>query len=262
MKHQLTILLFCLLGIIPAWADDNETGAVKTQTITILTYNVRNCKGMDGVADYERVAAVIRRIKPDIVALQELDSATVRSKKIIVLGELARLTGMIPAYRSSIDFQGGGYGIGILTREKPAGTLAIALPGQEESRSLLVVELKDYVLACTHLSLTQADRLRSIDLINSATAKFAKPVFLAGDLNAKPDSPEIQALTKQWQFLNDVSEYTIPADQPNECIDYILAQDNPKYQFRVSKRAVEKEPVASDHLPVWVKVKVQPVVNK
>jgi len=49
-----------------------------------LTYNVRNCKGLDNNTDYKRVADIISRVDADVVALQELDSATERSNKVVV----------------------------------------------------------------------------------------------------------------------------------------------------------------------------------
>ena len=121
-----------------------STGTASDQTITILSYNVRNCRGLDNSTDYQRVANVITRIGADIVALQELDSATSRSKGVSVLDELAKLTGMIPTYRASISFQGGKYGIGILTKEKPLNIESMGLPGKEEERSMLLVEMKNY----------------------------------------------------------------------------------------------------------------------
>jgi endonuclease/exonuclease/phosphatase family metal-dependent hydrolase len=95
-----------------------------------------------------------------------------------------------------------------------------------------------------------------VDIINQLVAKYAKPVFLAGDLNAEPDSPEMTKLAKVWQTLNDVSKPTIPADQPTKCIDFVMAQKNKAFRFVVLKSVVEAEPVASDHLPVWVEVMV------
>ena len=47
----------------------------KEETIKILSYNVRNCRGMDNITSYQRIADVITRTAPDFVALQELDSA-------------------------------------------------------------------------------------------------------------------------------------------------------------------------------------------
>lgn len=223
----------------------------------ILSYNIRNARGMDDVTDYGRVANVIKRINADCVALQELDSATERSNGAVVLDELAKRTGMHATYNKSIDYQGGGYGIGVLTKEKPVRREAIPLPGREERRSLLVVEMPDYVICCTHLSLTQEDRVASIDQINRFLEKYTqKPVFLAGDLNADPSSDAIQKLSGKWTILNDTFQLTIPSDNPTKCIDYVLAAKNPKFSFNVLETKVEKEPLASDHLPVWVHIKL------
>ena len=227
-----------------------------TDTLKILTYNVRNCKGMDNVTDYERVAKVISRINADVVAIQELDSVTERSKRIDVLAELARKTGMFPTYNSSIRFQGGAYGIGFLTREKTISSVALPLPGSEEKRSVLLVEMENYVVCCTHFSLTQHDRAESVGIINQLVSKYKKPVFLAGDLNAEAGSPEILKLFETWQKLNNPLNPTFPANKPVECIDFILSKKTEGFQFKVIESSVDDEPVASDHLPVWVKVVV------
>ncbi len=63
-------------------------GASAQEYVKIMSYNVRNAKGMDNVRDYRRVAKVILEAAPDIVAVQELDSMTNRSGQKHVLGEL------------------------------------------------------------------------------------------------------------------------------------------------------------------------------
>jgi endonuclease/exonuclease/phosphatase family metal-dependent hydrolase len=120
--------------------------------IRILTYNIRNCTGMDGKTDFDRVADVINRINPQIVALQEVDSVTFRMNGADVLGVLAEKTNMFPSYGPAIDFQGGKYGNGVLSREKPLRSEYIPLPGRQERRSLLMVEFKDYIIYSTHLN--------------------------------------------------------------------------------------------------------------
>ena len=87
--------------------------------VRILTYNVHLCVGVDGMRDYQRVADVILRIDPDIVALQELDSATIRSNGDITLEELASRTNMYFVYGPFFEYEGGKYGIGILSKKKP-----------------------------------------------------------------------------------------------------------------------------------------------
>jgi endonuclease/exonuclease/phosphatase family metal-dependent hydrolase len=253
---KVALFVFVLVASICCKTTQQKKSSA-SKTITILSYNVRNCLGMDNVTNYQRVADVIKKIQPDIVALQELDSATSRSKGISVLNELATLTGMIPTYRASINYQGGKYGIGVLTKQKPVKVQGMILPGKEEQRSVLMVEMNDYVLACSHFSLTEADRLQSVEIIDQLTTKYTKAVFLASDLNDTPGSPVINAFSKNWQFLNDTTQLTFPANKPVKCIDFIMARKQAAYSFNVSKAVVENEPVASDHLPVWVKVKIE-----
>ncbi len=254
MKPSRYIFLACFTILFNTICWSGKPAKSAPKTLKILSYNIRNCKGLDNVTDYQRTADVIRRIDADFVALQELDSVTQRSKGIFVLNELASKTKMYPTYRASISYQGGKYGIGILTREKPLKTEAIALPGKEEPRSLLIVEMKDYVFCCTHLSLTHEDRIASVALINKAVEHYSKPVFLAGDMNAVARSIEITDLAKNWHILTNPAKPTIPANEPKDCIDYIFAKKNKNYRFNVIKSVVENEPVASDHLPVWVEV--------
>ncbi|MBV4357490.1 endonuclease/exonuclease/phosphatase family protein [Pinibacter aurantiacus] len=225
-----------------------------SETITVLTYNVRNCLGLDNTVNYQRVANVISKINADVVAIQELDSATNRSKHVSVLHELAGLTGLVPTYNASISYQGGKYGIGILSKEKPLNVEGISLPGTEEKRSAVVVEMKNYVFVCTHFSLTEQDRIKSVSLIDELTEKYAKPVLLGGDLNATPNSSVVKAFSKNWNILTDTSKLTIPANKPTECIDYIMARKQQGRTLKVLQSVVENEPVASDHLPVWIKV--------
>ena len=163
---------------------------------------------------------------------------------------------MFPIYNSSIRFQGGAYGIGFLTREKSISSEALPLPGSEEKRSILLVEMEKFVICCSHFSLTQHDRVESIGIINQLVSKYKKPVFLAGDLNAEASSPEIHKLSETWQILNDHLKSTFPANKPVECIDFIMSKKAERFQFKVIESSVEDEPMASDHLPVWVKVVV------
>ena len=64
-----------------------------------MSYNVRNGSGMVDSTSYTRTASVIKQWNPDVVAIQELDSVTERSKQKYVLGELAELTGMHASHR-------------------------------------------------------------------------------------------------------------------------------------------------------------------
>jgi endonuclease/exonuclease/phosphatase family metal-dependent hydrolase/Icc-related predicted phosphoesterase len=223
-------------------------------TVRVMSYNVRNAKGMDDVTDYQRIADVINEAAPDVVALQELDSVTGRSRGVDVLTRLAGLTAMFAVYGASIPFDGGQYGIGVLSKEKPVSWKRIPLPGREELRSLLIVEFKNYILGCTHFSLNGDDRQASVAIINEAVRAFNKPVFLAGDLNATPESPVMQAFRDKWVILNDTAKFTIPSDKPRRTIDYIMGYTPKGQVYSVwQTRVINTE--ASDHLPLFADVR-------
>ncbi|HLP71552.1 MAG TPA: endonuclease/exonuclease/phosphatase family protein, partial [Bacteroidales bacterium] len=260
MKNRSLIFatIFIALLTVSATCEKSKTEPDSNALhVKILSYNIKNCIGMDGVVDYARVANVIKRANADIVAVQELDSATQRSKGVVVLNELARLTGMFPTYGASIDYQGGKYGVGVLSKGKPVSWKRIPLPGREEPRSLLIVEMDKFILACTHFSLTEEDRLASSNIVNNYFKDQTKPVFMAGDLNAVPESTVIKNIGYYWNILNKTTSPTIPSNNPSKCIDYILAFKTPDRTFVTTRTLVEQEPVASDHLPVWVEVEVR-----
>lgn len=216
----------------------------------LMTYNVRNGIGIDDSVSVGRVADAIVRQNPDIVAVQELDSVTGRSKGRYVLGDLAELTGMYPCFAPAIDYDGGRYGIGVLCRAEPLSVNRYPLPGEEEARALIVVEMPDFLFACTHLSLTEADRMRSLDIIRSVASGAEKPFFIAGDFNSHPDSEFIQALCADFTPLTDVTVPTFPADRPDETIDYIMLYSPSVTGKMTADSSVINEPSASDHRPV------------
>ena len=80
---------------------------------TFMSYNVKNGTGMDGKRDYDRTARVIAEAKPDVAALQELDSKTKRSGGKDTLQELAVRTKLTGTYAKAIDYSGGSYGVGL-----------------------------------------------------------------------------------------------------------------------------------------------------
>lgn len=231
-------------------------------TYRIMSYNIRNAKGLDNITDYQRIATVIEQTFPDIAILQEIDSATERSNKTDVLKELAGLTAMYYTYAPSISYQGGKYGLGILSKKRPLSYQNLTLPGREESRTLLIAEFEDFIIFATHLSLNAEDRQTSINIINEQATLFQKPVFLAGDLNAKPDTEEIKSLSADWKIISNTKSPTYPADKPSITIDYIAGYTANGETYAVYQSRVIDETVASDHRPLFADVRLKTDANK
>lgn len=240
----------CLMALFLCYDISAVMGSSpEKEDLRVMSYNVRNCIGMDDVRDIKRTATVINNIRPDVVAIQELDSMTRRSDGRYILGELAAATYMNAVYAPAIDYDGGRYGIGLLSREKPVSIRRYSLPGREEQRALVIVEFKKYAVACTHLSLTKEDAEASVRIIKDAIKQINKPMILCGDLNSHPDSKVIADFEGFMERISDNS-FTFPASSPNETIDYIFLMKQGKRDLtKVSYRVVDA-PVESDHRPI------------
>ena len=217
---------------------------------------------MDDICSFQRVANVINNASPDVVAIQEVDSMTRRSGQKYVLGEIAECTQMHACFAPAIEFEGGKYGIGLLTKQVPLRLQTIPLPGREEARTLILAEFEDYIYCCTHLSLTEGDRMKSLEIVKSLIASYKKPLFLAGDMNAEPESDFIKELQKDFQILSNPEKHTYPAPDPKETIDYIAASKQNATGFAVISARVVNEPMASDHRPILVELRTAEKADK
>ena len=224
----------------------------KECSLRLMSYNVRNAKGMDRATNYRRVASVIVDTAPDAVAVQEVDSCTSRSKGFNVIQQLAKGAGFHWTFAPAIDYEGGKYGIGMLSRKAPLSVKTVPLPGREEKRVLLIAEFDSYYYCCTHLSLTGEDRISSLDIILKEMEKLdtGKDIFIAGDFNAEPSSDFIAGMAGHFEFLTDTGVFTFPADKPDRTIDYIARYKAAGHAYHPENSTVLEAAVASDHRPI------------
>lgn len=224
--------------------------------LRIASYNILNGKKLDHrTPSFAEQANIIGNLRPDAIAIEEVDSMTRRSAGHFVLGEYGAQLQMHALYSPAINYDGGKYGMGILTREQPIKVTRIPLPGREEMRTCIIAEFPNYVFCGTHFSLTEEDRLTSIDLICREAEKYDKPFFLAGDLNCTPQSEAGKELARRFIILTDTASHTFPADKPQETIDYVAIYRNAAAQniMKLSSGVLD-EPEASDHRPIYVDV--------
>ena len=216
MKRELILTTLAMLLFAGSAAE-----ARRVRTLHLTSYNIQHGEGMDKKIDHKRLADVLREARAEVAAIQEVDSVTKRNGGVYALDEIGREARMHATYAPAISFQGGKYGIGMLSRKRPRSVHRIALPGREEQRMLLVVEFKHYVVACTHLSLTQADRMASVPLIVQEAQRWQKPFIIMGDMNDEPGSPFYREMEKHFTFLNPPFEKTYPSTGPDICIDHV-----------------------------------------
>jgi endonuclease/exonuclease/phosphatase family metal-dependent hydrolase len=217
---------------------------------------------VDSALDLGRIAAVIEAVDPDLVALQEVDSMVERTGVVDQTAELASATGMHAAFGSFMPYQGGAYGMAILSRLPPEESSNLRLPAGAEPRTALAVTV---VLPGTrtplrfvgiHFYRTEEERLAQVASLEEQLADDPVPTILAGDFNSRPGSAVLERLESSWVVVDKgVDRLTFPSYAPAREIDFVLLR--PRDRFEVLGGEVLEEPVASDHRPVLVDLVVK-----
>ena len=188
-----------------AFVNSNKSSALK---VKVLTYNIHHANPPSKVdfIDLPAIAKVIIESKADLVGLQEIDVNTVRSgRKINEAAELGKLTGMHYYFAKGIDFQGGEYGIAILSRfpiikaEKLVLPMKTGIGGEPRVMATITIEPikgEQIIFANTHLDLKPENRILQANAIVNYLDKMQLPIIFCGDLNTSPGS-EIVSITKK-----------------------------------------------------------------
>ncbi len=259
LKYQPVNRFLLILTICIVWISGSEAQNFpqRENTHRLMSYNIRHGQGMDKIVDIARIGRIITNVNPEVIGLQEVDSVTGRNGQIDIMKLLSEQTGMHATFGYSIFHDGGKYGNGILTREKPLSVKKIALPGAAEARTALLVELERYVVVNTHLSLNEDERVESVRIITEAVRDYDKAVFLMGDLNATPESKPIEILKKDWEILSNPEVKTFPSEEPRVTLDYILGYKTRGETYAKYQAQVIEEKVASDHKPLFADIRLK-----
>jgi endonuclease/exonuclease/phosphatase family metal-dependent hydrolase len=239
----------------------------------IMTYNVHRCVGTDGRLDVGRVAEVIARQAPDIVALQEVDVGRARTRGVDQAHELARRLDMAFHFNAALVIEEERYGDAVLTRLPERRIKSGPLPGHPGHRAFRALEPRgalwlaievdgaEVQVVNTHLGLVPAEQaaqaaaLAGPDWLGHADCRT--PAMLVGDLNAIVGSRALRRLMARLHDARWLARRqrpsgflaTFPSRMPLVAIDHILVSHGISVQaMSVPRDALTA--VASDHAPL------------
>lgn len=229
--------------------------------VKVMTYNIYGARASSGApADLEKIADVINKFQPDLVALQEVDVYTERTGKDVHQADsLGKLTGM-NAFFAMAKTQGSGeYGDAVLSRfpllETKAYNMGIAptLGGERRSFALVKVKVEDKELyfASTHLDhlSNEANRLVQAEELRGIVGGINGNLIVGGDFNAIPTSQTISIIKEYLTIGTTTFSPTFPSNAPNRTIDYLMYK--PSSAFYVQNYQVIQEPDVSDHCAIF-----------
>ncbi|MEL6431042.1 MAG: endonuclease/exonuclease/phosphatase family protein [Planctomycetota bacterium] len=233
--------------------------------LRVVSYNIKHGRGLDGRVDLDRTRDVLRALDADVVLLQEVDEVCERSGGVDQARALGDALGMEARFCSFMDYQGGRYGLALLSALPVEGWARIDLPdGTDEPRAALGVVVvapggqRVRIVNC-HLDWKSdpARRIAQARVPRAALEEGADAVdrtLLGGDVNARIGSPALGVFTEGaggFERLGPDAP-TFPADVPDRTIDHFLVLPPGRDAAEVS---VVDEALASDHRPVVLEVR-------
>ena len=255
--------------------------------VRLIVYNIEYCEGMMGLRwQYlkfwkiffppknldQKIVDHLKKLKPDILALVEVDTGSFRARKKDEVVFLEKNLGM-KSFVEKIKYPLEGWlslfhyvpvlnkqANAIIAKEKLSNVKYHVL---HEGTKRVVIEAtihvpKKVTLLLAHLALGKKARAMQIEELTNIVSQIKNPVILMGDFNTFNGEEEIQNLLDEahlhhmFQMDKKSETYTQPAFHPNRRLDYVLTSKDIKVKsYEVLNFHF------SDHLPILVDFKVK-----
>lgn len=218
----------------------------KIDDMRLLLYNIRYGLGL-GTAmhlpipgagyllgnrgNLQRITEFIKSQDPDIVGLVEVDTGSIRSRRVNQAESIAQALGHYSAYQCK-------YGLGSFNKHLPIvrkqGNAFLAAPRVQGERFhyfekgikrlIIELELDDCSVFLVHLSLKYRHRHAQLHHLHDLVIASSKPVVVAGDFNTFWGQHEIylfmRAAGLQSANVNGLPSY--PSTAPRKELDFVL----------------------------------------
>jgi endonuclease/exonuclease/phosphatase family metal-dependent hydrolase len=224
-------------------------------TLKILSYNIQHGITNDGKTNLLRIVELIKKHKPDLVALQDVDSGLVRSGKLNQTHILSLLTGYEEFFAPANALYFGKHGLGILSARRFETKQYRYIPSPEISESRIMqtvlVELAEgrFIQLCN----TELDQKSALNrglqaaFVSEVHRNSIYPVILTGDFKVEADDTTLEGITKYWTDIGKDS-HTPTHLLTKTRINYFWTQ--PNSSWKLSDYQVLNEPNTAAHSPI------------
>lgn len=247
----------------------------------VATFNILHGRTVGDGVHPQRLGDCVRRLDPDVLALQEVDFAQPRSALTDLTAVAAEAMGAVEhrfvaaiagtpgaTWMAATGHEQPGtaaYGIALLSRFPVASWQVVRLPRipvrfpmylpgprrvmvvDEEPRAAVIAQLRTplgaMTVANTHLSFVPGWNRRQLRRLVHDLRGFPGPRLLTGDLNLTPPA------ARRWSGMRSLAAAaTFPAQAPDRQLDHILTDDP---GLRTATTEAEPMPL-SDHRPLVI----------
>lgn len=234
------------------------------QPIRVISYNIKRGLGNDENTDLLRSASRVDAFVPDLVGLQEVDKNTTRSRNTDQAAYLGNRLQMKHAFGKFMDFQGGQYGLALLSRYEIGKIDLVPLPRGNEPRVAIAATIalpsgETIVVINVHFDWVRDDgfRFAQAQTLRKYLDELSHPCLLMGDFNDEPGSRTLNLLSQGASEAKKPAEdrFTFSSMNPTSEIDFIFGF--PAARWRFENVRVLDDPLTSDHRPVYAEAWLQ-----
>ena len=200
------------------------------------------------------ITGFIKSTDPDIVGLIEVDTGSIRSRKVNQAETIAVELGMNSSYETKYGAKSINQILPILRKQGNAFLAAPRVHGESFhyfdtgiKRLIIELEMDEFAVFLVHLSLKYRHRHLQLRKLYDLIAATEKPVIVAGDFNTFWGENEIYLFMRAagLRSANVRSLPSYPSRSPRKELDFIL------YQEGINVTNFEIPQVRhSDHLPL------------
>lgn len=196
----------------------------------------------------------IKSVDPDIVGLIEVDTGSIRSRKVNQAEKIASDLSMNTSYETKYGSKSLNQLLPIVRKQGNAFMAAARVHGETFhyfdtgiKRLIIELEMREFAVFLVHLSLKYRHRHLQLRHLYDLIEKTKKPVIVAGDFNTFWGENEIYLFKRaaRLQSANVECIPTYPSRAPRKELDFILFQEG----INVTNFEVPQVRY-SDHLPL------------
>ncbi len=200
------------------------------------------------------IVAFIKSADPDIVGLIEVDTGSIRSRKINQAETIATELGMNSSYETKYGARSLNQLVPIIRKQGNAFLAAPRVHGETFhyfdtgiKRLIIELEMETFAVFLVHLSLKYRHRHLQLRKLYDLIEETSKPVIVAGDFNTFWGENEIYLFMRAagLRSANTRSLPSYPSRAPRKELDFILYQDG----IQVTNFEIP-DVRHSDHLPL------------
>jgi len=200
------------------------------------------------------ITQFIKSVDPDIVGLIEVDTGSIRSRKVNQAEKIAADLGMSTSYETKYGTKSLNKMLPIVRKQGNAFLAAPRVHGENFhyfdtgiKRLIIELEMREFAVYLVHLSLKYRHRHLQLRRLYDLISETDKPVIVAGDFNTFWGENEIYLFMKAAGLTSANADgiSTYPSRAPRKELDFILYQEGINLTgFEVPKAR------HSDHLPL------------